>query len=422
MNTGPNELPRQHLKQLTIIRTLLLIFLWCSYFASFWLDAAPLDQGPIVAILIVFCAVYVFTLWRLNNNRAINEATFFGQLLADVFCLIGLFYFSGGASNPFVSYLLVPVCISAATLPWRFTWFITAFSISAYSVLLFFNIPLPAFAMEHAHHGHFLNWHILGMWFNFFVSAILITYFVVKMANSLRQQQAVLNQLREDELRHEQVIAVATLAAGAAHEMNTPLSTMGVLLRELQNDYPQWPQLQQDLQLLYNQTQLCAASLKHWVQEANHATLGVPKVNTVPEFCALVMDKWQLMRPEASFTLDCQNTLNAYTIAYDLRLVHAIINLLNNAIEASPSGIHLQLNYLNNHLEWRIIDTGEGIAFEDLSKLGKQAFSTKAEGLGLGMLLSNTTIKHLGGRLIQQPNKPSGTCTCVILPLHMHTP
>jgi len=261
------EPPRQHLRQLTIIRSLLLTFFWCSFLASFWIDNINLPYKEVVTVLCVFNAVHLFTFIRLRQVLPVTDTEFFIQLLIDVLCLNVLFYFSGGATNPFVSYLLVPVCISAATLPWRFTWLITALCVIAYSILLFFHVALPIFEMDHVHMRSQLNWHILGMWFNFFVSAILITYFVVKMARSLRQQEEVLNEMREDELRNEQVIAVATLAAGAAHEINTPLATMTVLLAELRSEYQGNPLLTADLNLLTKQVEHCAASLKQMVQD-----------------------------------------------------------------------------------------------------------------------------------------------------------
>jgi two-component system sensor histidine kinase RegB len=124
---------------------------------------------------------------------------------------------------------LCPICISAATLSWSYTWVITSLCVASYTLLLFFHIALPVLSPAHHHGNHQdINLHILGMWLNFFISAALITYFVVKMAQDLRRQDDLLNQKREDDLRDEQLMAVATLAAGTAHELGTPLSTMKV--------------------------------------------------------------------------------------------------------------------------------------------------------------------------------------------------
>jgi len=420
MNTSHKtvlEPARQHLTQLTIIRSLLLVFLWCSFLASFWVENVNLPYKQVVTVLGVFNAVHLFTFFRLRQALKVTDVEFFIQLLIDVVCLNALFYFSGGATNPFVSYLLVPVCISAATLPWRFTWFITALCIAAYSVLLFFHVALPIFAMDHMHAHSKISWHILGMWFNFFVSATLITYFVVKMAKNLRQQEEVLNEMREDELRNEQVIAVATLAAGAAHSINTPLATMTVLLAELRNEYQQNSPLSADLQVLSQQVAQCALSLKQMVHDSSAATKGQHKQQLLKTYCNSIIDRWQLMRPEVTFNVHFFDAIDQQFIAYDSRLDHAIINLLNNAADASPENIRIEIRVDQHDVCWQILDEGEGIADGLSNIIGKETFSTKAAGLGIGMLLSHTTIKRYGGSVTQTPNNPRGTITTIRLPL-----
>jgi len=419
--TAVIEPPRQYLKQLTIIRSLLLTLFWCGFFASFWIDNLNLPYKEVVIVLCVFNCVHLFTFFRLRQALVVTNTEFFIQLLIDVVCLNVLFYFSGGATNPFVSYLLVPVCISAATLPWRFTWFIAALCVLAYSMLLFFHVTLPIFAVDNMHIHSQLNWHILGMWFNFFVSAVLITYFVVKMAKSLRQQDEMLNEMREDELRNEQVIAVATLAAGAAHEINTPLATMMVLLAELRSEYQDDSQLLADLNLLSQQVTRCAASLKQLVQDSSAATTGQYKQQNIQIYCNSIVDRWQLMRPGVNFTVHFSGNVAQKIISYDSRLDHAIINLLNNAADASPNSITIEIALDQKNLYWKIFDIGDGISDDASPILGKEAFSTKEYGLGIGMLLSHTTVKRYGGSVVQSANTPHGTITTITLPLQHGT-
>lgn len=425
MKPSPNNFavnaPTQHLRQLTIIRSLLLCFFWCIFFASFWIDNLQLPYQAVLIVLSLFTIIHIFTILRLRRpasvTTAITTIEFFIQLVIDVICLNLLFYFSGGATNPFVSYLLVPVCIAAATLPWRFTCLITALCVAAYSLLLFFYVSLPLFSVDHIHGNSRLNWHILGMWFNFFVSAILITYFVVKMARSLRYQENILNQLREDELRNEQVIAVATLAAGAAHEMNTPLSTMTVLLSELRSEHQHNPQLLCDLHLLSQQVTHCANTLKQMVQDSSAESQGDYQQQNLKKYCLSIIDRWQLMRPAIHFTTNFVGDFSQLPISCDSRLDYAIINLLNNAADASPQKITLEISTAKNKLHWRIIDEGDGIDATLLSSLGKEPITTKPLGLGLGMLLSHATIKKYGGSVMQTPNIPNGTITEIILPM-----
>src|SRR5690606_13943277 len=208
--------------------------------------ALDLQYGAIVGIFVLLALVNGVLYGRLRGRGTPGEAEFFLHLLVDVLGLSLLLYFTGGANNPFVSYLLVPVTIAAATLSWRYTTALTLCALGCYSLLLFFYKPLPELVPSdaHMHAGHGMdmstdpgNLHVIGMWFNFVVSAVLITYFVVKMAADNQRQEARLRQYREDTLRNEQILAVATMAAGTAHELGTPLGSMAVLLKELRQQY-----------------------------------------------------------------------------------------------------------------------------------------------------------------------------------------
>ena len=416
-NTHKRAAPAHHLAQLTIIRSILLSFLWLSFALSFWLNTNHMVHTAVLVVLTIFSGIHGLTYLRLRNLLIVTEWEFFYQLLIDVICLNALFYFSGGANNPFISYLLVPICISAATLPWRFTWFITFLCLCAYTLLLFFHVNLLIFEMTHSHESS-ISWHILGMWFNFFISAILVTYFVVKMANTLREQNETLNRLREDELRNEQLMAVAMLAAGAAHEINTPLSTMKVLLSELRAENKDNITLTTDLELLSTQVNQCANILKKIVHDSSTASHGQFKEQEVKEFCEFIIDRWQLIRPTAQLKVYFSENFSNRKMVCDPRVEQAIINVLNNAVDANPKGyVQINIDCLNDILIWKIADEGGGIDTDIQADLGKNVVSTKENGLGLGMLLSNATLKHYGGSVTQLKNSPKGTTTELRLPL-----
>tara|TARA_R110001599_G_scaffold351822_1_gene584831 strand:- start:167369 stop:168352 length:984 start_codon:yes stop_codon:yes gene_type:complete len=190
--------------------------------------------------LAVLVSITGLSLWRCTRQWPVTDHEFLAQLLIDVIGWTVLMYYTGGANNPFVSYYIVPLVIAAAVLPWRNTWLVAGTSLLAYSALLYYYRPFPLFT-PHAQigHGNGSNVHILGMWFNFLFSAGLITYFVVRMAVILRQRDAREVAQREDRLRDDQIMAVASLAAGTAHELATPMTTMTVLVDEmLQEDNP----------------------------------------------------------------------------------------------------------------------------------------------------------------------------------------
>lgn len=210
-----------------------------------------------------FVVINGFVYLRINKPWPISNSEFFGHLLLDIAGLSILLYLTGGANNPFVSYYLVPITIAAAILPWLYTWSLAALSLLCYSVLLFFYLPLPALmTMDMSGQSGLPGLHIMGMWFNFLVSAGLITFFVVKMAATLREQENKLTRYREDTLRDEQILAVAIQAAGTAHELGTPLNTVAVLVKEMANEQAANAELSKQFKIIDEQIQRCKKKFK----------------------------------------------------------------------------------------------------------------------------------------------------------------
>lgn len=401
-----------------MIRTLVLILLGIAAVVCLWDGSVDLPFTEILIALVILTGVNLLTFSRLRQSLPVTEIEFFIQLLIDLFCLSAVFYFSGGANNPFVSYFLVPVCISAATLGGRFTLTITGLSILSYSLLLFFNVPLPILAPDHHQHdASSINLHVLGMWLNFFISAGLITYFVVKMARDLRAQDAQLNRWREDQLRDEQVMAVATLAAGTAHELGTPLSTMKVLISELRQEYSDNQQLHQDLTLLQEQVNQCASILRDLVNKAELAKEGQIAAEPVQTYCDNLIQRWKILRPDVKSRIEFANCVADLNAVFSPTIAQAILNLLNNAADASPDDISIHIEWDAETILWTIEDSGLGIAEEVSAHLGKSFISTKNKGLGIGLLLTQATINRHGGTVTLHKRVPQGTITRMKLPL-----
>jgi two-component system sensor histidine kinase RegB len=411
--------PAQHLQQLVVIRSLVFACLCLSALLGAWLIPTQLPYVAITLILLGFAGINLLTYLRLRQTLPVTELEFFIQLLVDVGVLSLLFYFSGGANNPFISYFLVPICISAATLNWSYTWLLTGLCLVSYSLLLFFHIPLPAISpgqdSAHAHHQT-LNLHVLGMWLNFFISAMLITYFVVRMAHDLRRHDELLTRQREDDLRDEQLMAVATLAAGTAHELGTPLSTMKVLLGELCDEYSQ-PQLHKDLQLLSDQVDQCTQTLQHLVATAEQTRDGEIPLQPLHKYCRQIIERWLLMRPEVQASIAISTEAPEISAPLHPTIAQSLINLLNNAADANPANIQVEVDWDSEEMRWKIADEGPGIPLEIADQLGKTFVTTKGSGLGLGLFLTQATINRYGGQVRLYNRSPQGTLTELTLPL-----
>jgi two-component system sensor histidine kinase RegB len=427
-NLAPTALQR-NLQRLLVIRLIVFACLAAALLHAYFGLALELGYGALIGSFALLALLNATLALRLRHGLP-GETEFFVHLLLDVLGLSLLLYFSGGANNPFVSYFLVPVTIAAATLGWRYTAVLALLALACYTLLLFHYQPLaqltPASQDPHAAHGALstthldaddsaLNLHIIGMWLNFLVSAALITWFVVKMAEEIRRQQERLSRYREDTLRNEQILAIATQAAGTAHELGTPLGTMAVVLKDLQLDYAGDAALQDDIRLLQQQVESCRRSLQALARKADFRNFQ-PEAVALQDFLHDLLEQWQLLRPETH----CETTLpqgDTPAITVDLTLRQALINLLNNAADASPGGIALQASW--NATEWQlqIRDFGAGIKREIREQLGTRIASTKENGMGVGLVLSQATISRLGGRVQLYAREGEGTLTEIVLPL-----
>src|SRR5699024_6869647 len=134
----------------------------------------------VIGVILLMGLINLATWWRLGRPRDVTHREYLAHLLIDVAGLTLLFYFTGGSTNPFINYFLIPVTVAPAPLPCRHSCTISRASLLAYSVLMFAYHPVPQLAMPPT--GSSLNLHTLGMWLNFARSAGLVTFFVYKMA------------------------------------------------------------------------------------------------------------------------------------------------------------------------------------------------------------------------------------------------
>jgi len=415
----PLSAARDNMRRLAWVRIIALLGQLAGVLFAWSYLEASLSFEAILLVLMLMSLVIAGTLWRLRFSWLVTDAEYFGQLLLDVAALTLLLYFSGGSTNPFISYYLVILTICAATLPWAYTWCMAGITCTAYSALLFYYQPLilSGHDMAAMFHGRFFNLHVLGMWLTFLISALLITYFVVKMAQAIRQQETDLAAQRETTLHDEQLLAVATLAAGTAHELGTPLSTLSVLAGEMQQDYADNSELQEDLQLLQSQLQLCKQSMRLMVDKFSVDTQEQNIAQPVTDYIDEQLERWRLMRPDAHDHYQLMSEAPEPALVVDETMGQAIMNLLNNAADASPERIDIELHWDQKNMQLSIRDYGAGIAPELAEKLGKPFVSTKRKGLGLGLYLSHATVRRFNGQLTQYNHDEGGTLTELQLPI-----
>ena len=291
---------------------------------------------PVVAALAFLGLLNLITHARLRIRRPVSDVEVFGNLLGDVLGLTALLYFAGGSTNPLISLFLLPLMIAATILPARYNWSVAALTVACYSLLLVWYLPLA----EQPHHREGeeqFNLHVLGMWATFVVSAGLIAHFVASMAHSLRERDRMLALAREESLRNERIVALGTLAAGAAHELGTPLATMTLLADDMAHRYAGQPHLREDAAEMQTQIANCKTIINALTDSAGAARGESGRAQAADSFLDEVLAKWLLMRPAVSVACRWSDATPAPSIIVEQTLSQAVINLFNNAADASPS-------------------------------------------------------------------------------------
>lgn len=378
---------------------LLLLMLWSELYIGVQLPWVAMG-----ATLLLLAALNAFTALRLRQAAPVRPPEILMQLLADLVGLSVLLLYTGGWANPFVSLLLLPVVMAALLLPAAMAWFAGILSIGAYSLVAYINIPLNI-PPEKAFYLH-----VSGMWFTFAVSVAVVVFMVLKLRTLLADRERELAAFREENLRNEQVVAVALTAAGTAHELGTPLNTLAVLNESLLADTDE--KNREDLELMRSQIERCRLLLKDLSRTAQASAAGEPLA--ADRYLQQLAEEWRLLRPAAQVAVAWQGN-KVPDVLPPASLGQALINLLNNAADAAPGSVRIEGSLADQGWRIDILDTGPGPA-PALRALAEPGNSAKG-GLGLGLFLSNASIENLGGHVVLSEREGGGTCVSVWVPL-----
>ncbi len=342
-----------------------------------------------------------------DNNSDIAPSTVFLQLGLDVTALTGFFYIGGGPDNPFTSLYLVHVAMAGIMLPPRHAVGIAFWSLLGYGLL--FVDPWPLRWDHHALPEDVL--HPVGQAIAQTITSTSVAVFVIGVASSLRRRREQLLQARERTARTDRLRSVGTLAAGAAHELNTPLSTMGLRLRRIGRRYEDADTVR-DLEVIREQLDRCTSIVERLLIGAGDPSASDIEVRPLGSMCAEALNLWEKSSTlEISFVDDSGGLLVELPgIAFQ----QALINLLENAREAQEEAdrrepLELFVGLTDGDLGVvEVRDRGIGLPECD-DQVGEPFFTTKPTGTGLGVFVAQSVADGAGGGLAYERRDGGGT-------------
>jgi two-component system, sensor histidine kinase RegB len=430
---------RENLNWLYILRNLMLfVVIICVFIAVHGLSIT-LPMTHVWLAIFAISVLNLYTWLRLRTPEPVTEHEIFSQICMDVLALAYLLYLTGGAANPITWVLLLPLIVTAIMLPQAYAWNMVIITSCVYTALIAYNVPLPELAPHMAHMNmgdmsgedmlemqliedrRYFNLHVFGMWCGFVFSAGLVAFFVVALAKTLKERERSLAEARESALRDERVVSLGTLAASAAHDMGTPLGTIAILAHEMSSELTEAvnPEAHRKLLIVQQQIERCKQALSVMSASAGEMRAESGKAMPVGEYIDEVLNQWRTHKAatKLKLSIDGQIAPQASVIA-ERTVTHAIINVLNNAAEASPENLGIEAHVAWN-AEWlnlSIIDHGPGLPNHLIDFAGQQPVKSN-KGMGVGLFLTYTTIKRIGGNIEFSNRETGGAQILITLPL-----
>jgi two-component system sensor histidine kinase RegB len=386
-------------------------------FVRFGMQIA-LPLSPLLGLVTVAALSNLGCLAWLRRGREVREPAVVAVLALDVLILTGLLFYAGGSFNPFSFLYLVHIALAAVVLRSGWTWVLVVLSLLASGALFFGHswLVMDDPAMDHMHH---MGTHLAGMWVAFAMAAAFIVYFVTRIRRALARREADLENERRHAARNDKLAALATLAAGAAHELATPLGTIVVAAKELERQVASGrPPSVEELQLIRAQANRCRAILDQMAVDAGEGTGEAPSRITVEDLVGRVLPGLHA-EPPVRVAVDESARGRALHVPA-AALTQALRGVLKNAQEASPREAPVWISACGREgrLEIAVEDRGHGMAPEVLVRAGEPFFSTKppGQGMGLGLFLTRSVVERLGGALELGPRPEGGTRVTLRVP------
>ncbi len=371
--------------------------------ASNLLTESGTELSPIAALIVG----YVVSNALFARSKQLTRRLVSLAVLMDVWWLTLVLYFVGGPTNPFTALYFVHVTVAAVLLGGPMTAAAWLNTVIAYGSTFAFMPP-------HAPHG--FGSHLYGMFVAFALAAGLIALFVARLAAALQAREVALREAEGRAAQAARVASLTTLAAGAAHELGSPLGTIAVVAGELlrQTEGAQ----REDVALIQAEVKRCRVILDALSGDAGLAVgEGVSDVAVEALFddvgARLDTDERGRLRCEGEGTVRLPRRAMA-------QLLH---NLVRNAFDASEDGDRVWLRYSERTFE--VEDEGVGMEADVLARAREPFFSTKPDpvhgqaapgsGRGLGLFLAQTTAEAVGAALSIQSEPGQGTKAIVTL-------
>jgi len=357
----------------------------------------PLPMNAALAVVGASVALNLAMTFRRPEQGRLKEWEAAAYLAFDTLQLALLLYLTGGLTNPFALLFLGPVTVSATVLTRRATAILCALVIVCATLLMFGHLPLPWSAIGLELPGLY----VWGLWAAVVIGTLFLAVYAGSLAAEGRRMSNALSATQLALAREQQLSAVGGLAAAAAHELGSPLSTILVTATELSREMPEDNPYAEDINILRAEAYRCREILAELALQPATDDSGDPFART-PLSAMVRAAADRHLEAGISLTIDAVGDDDSPepVVANSPEFNHGLGNIIQNAVQFARDSAAIRVAWSDETITVTVRDDGPGFAPAVLDRVGEPYISSRGEGhLGLGIFIAQSLLQRTGGRL-----------------------
>ncbi|MAA76892.1 MAG: two-component sensor histidine kinase [Rhodobiaceae bacterium] len=355
-----------------------------------------------IGLVLMSVAVNIGLWLYYPSNYRLSPKFAAAYLLYDLLQLTALLFMTGGLANPFIVMILAPVTVSATVLTARATLLLVGMSCAVISLLAYFHMPLPWKGQP----PNFPEIYLLGVWAALMLGLAFISAYVWRISHEGRRMSAASTALQQVLAREHRLSALDGLAAAAAHQLGTPLGTIGLIAKELQSSPLVDSELAEDLQSLLTETKRCKEILSSLTTQSDQGDTIFSRMS-LSALIQEAIDEAGGHDKDIFVKIEPEDISEPYIIRQP-EIIYGLGNLIENAGEFAINSVAVTSKIEAQSIEILVSDDGPGFAYDILPRLGEPWLTsrpasgdmTAQSGMGLGFFIAKTLLERTGGQVV----------------------
>ena len=362
-----------------------VVYFYLDFKFNFFLSNFIIFFGVLTNLYLIF--VY--------NKSQLSDRSALIFLLIDIIQLAGLIYLTGGITNPFIIFLIIPSVFASSNLGLRTNLFLVLTTIIIIILLSFNYKPLPS---PLSTHFHVSPYYLYSIPLALIIALVFLNYFAIIFGSESRIRKEALNKMEEIMAKEHEMLSLGGQAAAAAHSLGTPLSTIKIISQELLKQFKDQKDIIQDIELLSSQVERCNQILKRLSLNPNEEDEFIDEDLSIRDYLKEIISSFKETSTK-DFVFNYEQDSNMKKITKSIEIVYGLRNFIGNANKFSKKKIFINLKSNNEFTEITIEDDGNGYSSDVLSKIGEPYLIANNKkdkdkiGLGLGIFIGKTLLE-----------------------------